>query len=133
MQAWHGEDLRHVDDIVRKAVARAIRLLDNLSRQGFLIILDILGWPFDLSRVYHKMLEHPGRTVPWHGKSCRRLRIDSCDWPHMAFAVDAGASAMCTTDTAFADIACNDAEFDHLQIQLTSKPLIGLLSGGIGA
>ena len=80
----HGEDLRHVDDMVREAVARAIRLLDNLSRQGFLIILDIPGWPFDLSRVYYKMLEHPGRTVPWHGKSCRHLGIDSCDWPHMA-------------------------------------------------
>ena len=63
-------------------------------------------------------------------KLCRHLGIDACDWPQIAFADAAGASAICTTDTAFADIVGNDAEFGHLKVQLTSGPLIDLLSGG---
>ncbi len=126
----HGEDLRYVDGIVREAVANAVKLLDNLVRQGFLTVVHIPGWHLDQLRIYSKMIEHPGRTVTGRGKFCRHLGIDACDWPQIAFADAAGASAICTTDTAFADIVGNDAEFGHLKVQLTSAPLIDLLSGG---
>ena len=126
----HSEHLRYVDDRVHEATASATGILDNLNRQGFLTIVHMPGWCLGQIRVYSKMVEHPGRTVHgWRG-FCRHLGINPCDWPQIAFAVDAGASAICTTDTAFADIVGNDAEFGHLKVQLTSGPLIDLLSGG---
>ena len=126
----HSGGLRYVDDRVREAVVRAIRLLDKLNRKGFLTIVHMPGWYLDQIRVYSKMLEHPGRTVPGWKSFCRHLGINPCDWPHFAFADAAGASAICTTDAAFADIVGNDAEFGHIKVQLTGAPLIDLLSGG---
>ena len=126
----HSEDLRYADDRVHEATAGATRILYKLNEQGFLTIVYIPDWYFDQLRVYSKMVEHPGRTVPGWKSFCRHLGINPCDWPQIAFAVDAGASAICTTDAAFADIVGNDAEFGHLKVQLTSAPLIDLLSGG---
>ncbi len=123
----HSEDLRYVDDRVHEATSGATGILDNLNKQGFLTIMYIPDWRLDQIRVYSKMIEHPGRTVPGWKNFCRHLGIDACDWPHFAFA---GVPAICTTDTAFADIVGNDAEFGHLKVQLTSAPLIDLLSGG---
>ena len=81
-------------------------------------------------RAYSKMIERPGRTVPGWKDFCRHLGIDACDWPQIALAEAAGASAICTTDTAFADIVGNDAELGHIKVQPTSGPLTGLPSGG---
>ena len=127
----HSEDMYYVDDRVNEVVAGATITLHDLSKQGFLTIMHMPGWYLDQLRIYSKMLEHPGRTVPGWKNFCRHLGINPCDWPHFAFADAAGASAICTTDTAFADIVGNDAEFGHIKIQLTSGPLIDLLSGGV--
>ena len=126
----HSEDLRYADDRVHEATAGAGGTIDTLNKQGFLTVVHMPGWHLDQLRIYSKMLEHPGRTVPGWRSFCRHLGINPCDWPHFAFADAAGASAICTTDTAFADIVGNDAEFGHLKVQLTSAPLIDLLSGG---
>ena len=129
----HDEDLRHADDRVDEAAANAAKLFDNLDRRVFLTVVNIPGWQLDLPRMHAKMLEHPGRTVPGRGKFCRHLGIGSCDWPQIMFARDAGASAILTTDTAFADIVGNDGEFGHIKVQLTGEPLIDLLSSAGGA
>ena len=126
----HSEDLHYVDDRVHESVTGAKRTLYSLNKRGLLTIVHMPGWHFDQIRVYSKMLEHPGRTVPGWKSSCRHLGINPCDWPHFAFADAAGASAICTTDAAFADIVGNDAEFGHIKVQLASGPLIDLLSGG---
>ena len=126
----HAEDLRYADARVDEAYARALGLVNNLDKEGFLTVVNIPGWQLDLPRVHAKMLEHPGRTVPGRGKFCRHLGIGSCDWPQIMFARDIGASAILTTDTAFADIVGSDSEFGHIQVQLTGEPLIDLLSGG---
>ena len=126
----HDGDLRYADARVDEAATNAAKLFDNLDRRAFLTVVNIPGWSLDLPRVYAKMFEHPGRAVPGRGKFCRHLGIGSCDWPQIMFARDVGASAILTTDTAFADIVGSDSEFGHIQVQLTGEPLIDLLSGG---
>ena len=126
----HDGDLRYADARVDEAYIRALGLISNLDKEGFLNAVNIPGWQLDLPRVHAKMLEHPGRAVPGRGKFCRHLGIGSCDWPQIMFARDAGASAILTTDTAFADIVGSDSEFGHIKVQLTGEPLIDLLSGG---
>ena len=126
-------DLRHADARVDEAATGARGLLDDMSEQGLLTVVDIPDWQLDLPRVHAKMLEHPGRAVPGRGKFCRHLGIGSCDWPQIMFARDAGASAILTTDTAFADIVGSDSEFRHIKVQLTGEPLIDLLSSAGGA
>ena len=126
----HDEDLRHADDRVREAVGSALGMLDDWKEQGSLNVVDMPDWAPDFPLLRAKILEHPGRTVPGRGRFCRHLGIGSCDWPQIMFARDVGASAILTTDTAFADIVGSDSEFGHIQVQLTGEPLIDLLSGG---
>ena len=130
----HDGDLWYADARVDEATTRAFKLARNLDECGFLIVVNIPGWTLDLPRVHAKMFEHPGRVVPGRGKFCRHLGIGSCDWPQIMLARDVGASAILTTDTAFADIVGSDSEFGHIKVQLTGEPLIDLLSGdGSGA
>ena len=129
----HDGDLRYADARVGEAATGARGLLDDMSEQGLLTVVDIPGWTLDLPRVHAKIFEHPGRVVPGRGKFCRHLGIGSCDWPQIMFARDAGASAILTTDTAFADIVGSDSEFGHIKVQLTGEPLIDLLSNAGGA
>ena len=60
----HSEYLRYVDDRVHEATTGATRTLYKLNEQGFLTIVHMPGWHLDQIRVYSKMVEHPGRTVP---------------------------------------------------------------------
>ena len=123
-------DLRHADGRVNGAASGAAGILDDLNKRGFLAIMHMPDRRLGQIRAYSKMIERPGRAVPGRKDFCRHPGIDARDRPQIALAEAAGASAICTTDTAFADIVGNDAEFGHIKVQPTSAPLTGLLSGG---
>ena len=122
----NGEDLMASDAGVRRAVAHALVIINAMKIQGTLIIVGAEGWSPDFVLLERKMLEHEGRTV--HGKrsrTCRHRGIGMHDWFHYAMAKYAGASVICTTDAAFADIAGNDSEFGHIQVWLAGGPAPG--------
>ena len=101
-----------------------------MKRQRSLKIVQPEEWFPNVSLLHAKMLEHAGRTAPGvGGQRCRHIGVGAFDWAHFAFALYAGAVAICTTDAAFADIAGNDATFGHIKIQLARDPLIDLLAG----
>ena len=125
-----GEDQEAADARVRRAVERALVLVMNMKRSGALEIMETAGWSPDLDFLLGKMLEHPGRIVSgMRSRTCRHRGVGPYDWFHYALALLAGASVICTTDAALADVAGSDAQFGRIQVQLTSGPLIGPLSG----
>ena len=70
-----------------------------------------------------KMWEHPGYAVPGaRGQPCRHRGVGPHDWLHFEFAARAGASIICTTDAALADVAGNDAVYGHIRILLAKDP-----------
>ena len=124
------EDQEAADARVRRAVARAIELISNMRNDGTLTIIETAGWSPDLFFLLGKMLEHPGRIVSGtRSRTCRHRGVGPYDWFHYALALLAGASVICTTDAALADVAGGDAQFGRIQVQLTSEPLVGPLSG----
>ena len=125
-----GEDQEAADARVRRAVERALELIDSMRKDGTLTIMETAGWSPDLDFLLGKMLEHPGRIVSgMRSRTCRHRGVGPYDWFHYALALLAGASVICTTDAALADVAGSDAQFGRIQVQLTSGPLIGPLSG----
>ena len=117
-----------VDSIVQEAVNTLLALVDRMKEQDRLRVVELDGWSPDLAGLYGKMLEHAGFTVPGHkGQICRHRGIGFPDWLHIAFARDARAAVICTTDKAFVDIAGSDDEFDHIQVQLTGVGAVGPL------
>ena len=125
-----GEDQEAADARVRRAVERALVLVMNMKRSGALEIMETAGWSPDLDFLLGKMLEHPGRIVSgMRSRTCRHRGVGPYDWFHYALALLAGASVICTTDAALADVAGSDAQFGRIQVQLTGGPLIGPLSG----
>ena len=124
------EDQEAADARVRRAVAQALVLVMNMKRSGALEIMETAGWSPDLFFLLGKMLEHPGRIVSGtRSRTCRHRGVGPYDWFHCALALLAGASVICTTDAALADVAGSDAQFGRIQVQLTSEPLVGPLSG----
>ena len=125
-----GEDLQAADARVRRAVSRALGLVVDMKLQGVLAVMKAEGWSPGLDFLLGKMLEHPGRIVSgMRSRTCRHRGVGPYDWFHYALALLAGASVICTTDAALADVAGGDAQFGRIQVQLTSEPLIGPLSG----
>ena len=125
-----GEDQVAADARVRRAVARALDIVTNMQAMKFLVIVETGGRAPDLDFLLGKMLEHPGRIVSgMRSRTCRHRGVGPYDWFHYAPALLAGASVICTTDAALADVAGSDAQFGRIQVQLTSGPLIGPLSG----
>ena len=125
-----GEDQEAADARVRRAVARALDLINTMTNDGILTIMKTAGWSPGLDFLLGKMLEHPGRIVSgMRSRTCRHRGVGPYDWFHYALALLAGASVICTTDAALADVAGSDAQFGRIQVQLTSEPLIGPLSG----
>ena len=127
------EEREEVDRAVREATSAFLKHMRTMRRQKRLRIVELDGWFPAPSRILSKMLEHAGFTVPGRaGQICRYRGIGLLDWLHIIFARAAGATVICTTDKAFADIAGNDGEFGHIQIQLTSVGAIGPLYGPAG-
>ena len=125
-----GEDQEAADARVRRAVARALDLINTMTNDGILTIMKTAGWSPGLDFLLGKMLEHPGRIVSGtRSRTCRHRGVGPYDWFHYALALLAGASVICTTDAALADVAGSDAQFGRIQIQLTGEPLIDPLSG----
>lgn len=121
-----GEDLLAADADMRRAVALALAIINNMEIQGRLTIMGAAGWSPDFVLLQCKMLEHAGRTVSGRrSRTCRYRGVGSYDWFHYALAREAGASVICTTDAALADIAGNDGEFGHIRILLTGRAAPG--------
>lgn len=71
------------------------------------------------------MIEQVGRAVhTGKGKNYRYRGVGSYDWLNFLLARDSGATVICTTDAAFADIEGNDSEFGHIRIQMAGAPPI---------
>lgn len=123
------DERRAVDGRAREAVAALLDLVDDMKGNGRLEVVDMEGWSPGLAVLYSRTLEHAGCTVPGSkGQTCRHRGIGSHDWLHTALARDAGATVICTTDAAFADIAgSDDDEFGHIKIQPTSTGAVGPL------
>ena len=124
------EDQEAADARVRRAVVHAPSFIRDMMQQGLLTVVETAGWSPDLLFLLGKMLEHPGRIVSGtRSRTCRHRGVGPYDWFHYALALLAGASVICTTDAALADVAGGDAQFGRIQVQLTSEPLVGPLSG----
>ena len=115
---------------VEATVDSARELLDKLSGNGIIEIMDAEDWPPRLALAGRKALEHAGRVLAVvAGRMFRHRGIGSCDWLHFLLALHLGAQVICTADKAFADVHGNDDEFGHIWVQLTSGPLVGPLAG----
>lgn len=116
------------DDDAQQAVAHMLEAVALAKAQGLIRIAELKGWSPDLDLLYTKMLMHAGSTRPGKkGRTGRHRGVGACDWFHFTIAKDAGATTICTTDAALADIAGNDDDFGHIRILLTgSLPSNGL-------
>ena len=113
-----------------RAVALMLNRVNGMTRRGRLEIVNPEGWSPDLVLLYGRVLVHAGRAVRTAGGRNYRYRgVGPCDWLHFALAVEVGASAICTTDEAFAGVEGNDKEFGRIRIQMARSPLIDLLAG----
>ena len=130
-QSGGEEERAGVEASAEDAVARTIRITKDMVNQGILEIVSTESKPLDYSSLCDKALAHRGRAVyAVSSKSYRHRGIGAFDLMHYAFARDAGASVIITSDAAFADIEGSDDEFGHIRVQLTGEPLIGPLGGG---
>ena len=101
----------------------------HMVKEAMLVIMDSGGLSPDLELLYGKVLKHTGRVMPVaKGNRFRYRGVGSCDWLHFWLALVFGATIICTADKAFADIPGRDDEFGGIAVQLTSGPLIDLLS-----
>ena len=124
----------HVDGLVRDAVARLHKLVDAMTDQALLTVVDLEGWPINFAAAGANMLDHPGYVVLHsRGSPCRYRGLGLNDWLHMAYALAAGAAVICTTDRAFADVCGSAGEFEHMQVQMADAsragPIYGLARG----
>ena len=130
-QSGGEEERAGVEATADATVAHMFKILDRMVKHGILGIAKQGGWSPDFSRLCDKALAHRGRAVyVVSSKSYRHRGIGAFDLMHYAFARDAGASVIITSDAAFADIEGSDDEFGHIRVQLTGEPLIGPLGGG---
>ena len=121
-----GEDLLAADADVRGAVALALAIISGMTKQGGLTIMGAAGWSPDFVLVQCKMLEHKGRTVSGRrSRTCRHRGVGPYEWFRCALAREAGASVICTTDAALADVAGNDGEFGHIRVILAGRAAPG--------
>ena len=119
-----------VDEDADRAAALTLDRIRYMDAQGLLKIVIPKGWSPDLALLHGRVLVHAGRAVRTAGGRNYRYRgVGPCDWLHFALAVAVRASAICTTDEAFADIEGNDEEFGRIRIQMARSPLIALLAG----
>ena len=117
-----GEDLLAADADVRGAVAHALAIINNMEIQGRLAVVGAAGWSPDFVLMQRKMLEHAGRTVSGRrSRTCRHRGVGLYDWFHYALAREAGATVICTTDAALADIVGNDGKFGHIRVLLAAR------------
>ena len=117
-------EMAAVDDKVRRAADNLRRNMSDMTRQERLTIVDHDGRPPNFALLEAKMWEHPGYAVPGaRGQPCRHRGVGPHDWLHFESAARAGASIICTTDAALADVEGNDAEFGHIRILLAKDPL----------
>ena len=125
-------DLAGMEAHIREAVSDMFKLVRSLEDMGILKVIEIDDRALDLALLQRKMVEHVGRIrVPAaNGKKVRHIGIGACDWLHIWIAKCIGADVICTNDAAFVEIVGNDDEFGHIQVQVTSGPLIDLLGGG---
>ena len=133
-QSGGGEEERAgAEASAEDAVARAIKIIEDMVKHGILEIVSTEGSSPDYSSLCDKALAHRGRAVYMaSSKSYRHHGIGAFDLVHYALAKGEGASVIITADAAFADIEGSDDEFGHIRVQLTGKPLIGPLGGGAG-
>ncbi len=125
------EERAGVDADAGRATDDMLKRVDDMANSGFLRIVELEDWAPDLAFLRGKVHMHAGRAVRIAGGRIYRYRgIGSCDWLHFAIAKIIGASVICTTDAAWADIEGNDEEFGHIRIQTTGGPLIAPLIGG---
>ena len=130
-QSGSKEEQAGVEATANATVAHMFKILGRMVKQGILGIARQDGWSPDFSHLCDKALAHKGRTVyVVSSKSYRHRGIGAFDLMHYAFARDAGASVIITSDAAFADIEGSDDEFGHIRVQLTGEPLIRLPGGG---
>ena len=129
-----GFDLAGVEAHMREAVLDMFKLMRSLEDAGILKVVEIDNRTLDLALLQRKVVEHVGRVIvpAADGKRFRHIGIGACDWLHIWIAKCIGADVICTNDAAFAEIVCNDGEFGHIQVQMTSGPLIDLLGGDGG-
>ena len=119
-----------VDAKADESVARMIKLMRTMSKQGVLKIIKLGDMPINIAFLPAKVHEHAGRAVrDARGKFYRYRGVGPCDWPQFALAKHANASIIITSDMAFAGIAGNDKDFGHIRIQMINAPPIGLLTG----
>ena len=125
------EERAGVDADAGRATDDMLRRISDMVDSSFLSIMELEDWAPDLVLLRGKVYRHAGRAVRIAGGRIYRYRgVGSCDWLHFAIAVALGASVICTTDAAWADVEGNDEEFGHIRIQTTSGPLIAPLIGG---
>ena len=124
-----AEELAGAEADVLSMAGGMAEFVDEVVDSGFLKIIGLKGRSPDLELLYGKVLKHAGSVVPVaKGNRFRYRGIGSCDWLHFWLALVFGAAAICTADKAFADIPGRDEEFGGIAVQLTSGPLIDLLS-----
>ena len=111
------------------AVYHMFKVADDMSKRGILKIMKQKRLPLDFAGMCDNALDHKGCAVDDGGRMYRYRGIGAYDLVHYAFAEDAGASVIITSDAAFADIEGNDDKFGHIRVQLTGGPLIDLLGG----
>ena len=126
-----GTEMASVEAHAAEAVSRLLEFIESMKSAHGLRVVDIVDRPLDLDVLQRMELEHAGRIIAPSaaGKKYRHRGVGACDRPHFWLAMCAGADMICTTDAAFADIAGSDDEFGHIQVRLTSGPLIGPLAG----
>ena len=127
-----GSEAAGMEAHIHEAVSRMFKLVHSLENAGILKVVEIDNRMLDLALLQRKVVEHVGRIrVPAaNGKRFRHIGIGACDWLHIWIAKCIGADVICTNDAAFVEIVGNDDEFGHIQVQVTSGPLIDLLGGG---
>ena len=125
------EERAGVDADAGRATAAMLKRVGDMVRRSMLLVMELEDWAPDLVLLRGKVHMHAGRAVQIAGGRIYRYRgVGSCDWLHFAIAKALGASVICTTDAAWADVEGNDEEFGHIGIQTTGGPLIAPLIGG---
>ena len=116
-------EMAAVDAKVRRAADNLRRSMSDMASRRRFRIVDHGSRPLNFALLEAKMWEHPGYAVPGaRGQPCRHRGVGPHDWLHFESAARAGASIICTTDAALADVEGNDAEFGHIRILLAKDP-----------
>lgn len=130
LRSGSEEERAEVDADAGRAAALVIECVNGMVEQNILSVRELENWSPDLALLHSKVIKHAGRAVHAGAAKIYRYRgVGSCDWLHFAFAMDAGATVICTTDAAFADVEGNDSEFGRIRIQMAGGALISPVVG----